>query len=196
MKRIIIAKEVTTYQNRRNPNKFIEVKKENDGHNAMRQYMKWDTEDGEVQNYTGAKDAKRGRFSRARKGTIDQTLEDYDEVVMSTELNEDTWEASKANVLEKRGIAYEDDIWNLVGDIEQNVNDALKIYVEPSTQGQAGYFYIFDESGDARFDAIKLSARIWFNTEKKILAESKSQSEFELRYSNWVQEILKNYTEM
>lgn len=69
-----------TYQNKRNPNKFIETKKYNDGHRVARQYMKWDTPEGEVKNYTGAKDAKRGRYFRTRKDTLDQMLEDYDEV--------------------------------------------------------------------------------------------------------------------
>lgn len=75
---------VQTYRNRRNPNKYIEVKKGNDGHSYARQYMEWDTPDGKVKNYTGAKDAKRGRYHRARRDTIDQMLEDYDAVEGST----------------------------------------------------------------------------------------------------------------
>lgn len=71
---------VQTYRNRRNPNKHIEVKKGNDGHSYARQYMEWDTPEGKVKNYTGAKDAKRGRYFRSRRDTIDQMLEDYDEV--------------------------------------------------------------------------------------------------------------------
>lgn len=74
---------VQTYRNRRNPNKYIEVKKGNDGHSYARQYMEWDSPNGKVKNYTGAKDAKRGRYSRARRATIDQMLEDYDAVQSS-----------------------------------------------------------------------------------------------------------------
>ena len=69
-----------TYRNRRNPNKFIETKKSNDGHSYARQYMEWDTPEGKVRNYTGAKDPKRGRYSRANKSSREQMLEDYDEV--------------------------------------------------------------------------------------------------------------------
>lgn len=69
-----------TYQNRRNPNKFIETKKYKDGHRVARQYMEWDTPNGTVRNYNGAKDAKRGRYFRTRKNTLDEMLEDYDEV--------------------------------------------------------------------------------------------------------------------
>lgn len=75
---------VQTYRNRRNPNKYIEVKKGNDGHSYARQYMEWDRPDGKVKNYTGAKDAKRGRYSRARRDTINQMLEDYDSIESSS----------------------------------------------------------------------------------------------------------------
>lgn len=77
---------VQTYRNRRNPNKYIEVKKGNDGHSYARQYMEWDRPDGKVKNYTGAKDAKRGRYSRARRDTINQMLEDYDEITSSSDV--------------------------------------------------------------------------------------------------------------
>ena len=88
MKRVISTSQergtVETFRNRRNPNKYIEVKKANDGHSYARQYMKWDTPEGEVKNYTGAKDAKRGRYHRSTRQTIDQMLEDYDSVTSST----------------------------------------------------------------------------------------------------------------
>lgn len=95
MKKYIRSSEPdATYQNKRNPNKFIETKKYKDGHQVARQYMKWDTDAGEVKNYTGAKDAKRGRYSRVRKNTLDSMLEDYDKVETSTELDgwSDRWE--------------------------------------------------------------------------------------------------------
>lgn len=77
---------VQTYRNRRNPNKYIEVKKGNDGHSYARQYMEWDTPEGRVKNYTGAKDAKRGRYQRSRRDSIDQMLEDYDEVTCNSQV--------------------------------------------------------------------------------------------------------------
>lgn len=70
---------VETYRNRRNPNKYIEVKKGNDGHSYARQYLKWDTPNGEVKNYMGAR-TSRGRYFRHRRDSIDQMLEDYDAV--------------------------------------------------------------------------------------------------------------------
>ena len=75
-----------TYRNKRNENKYVEVKKGNDGHSYSRLYMKWDTPEGEVKNYTGAKDAKRGRYYRTNLDTIDQILDDYDEVEESSEV--------------------------------------------------------------------------------------------------------------
>lgn len=81
MFRVIVASnEIRTYQNRRNPNKFVEVKKASDGHSYIRQFMQWDTDQGTVKNYSGAIDAKRGRYHRATQRTINQILEDYDEI--------------------------------------------------------------------------------------------------------------------
>ncbi len=73
--------DVRTYQNRRNENKFIETKKYKDGHSVARQYMRWDTPEGEVKNYTGSK-SNRGRWFRAGQHTRDMMLDDYDEVVV------------------------------------------------------------------------------------------------------------------
>ena len=71
---------VRTYQNRKNENKFIETKKYKDGHRVARQYMKWETPEGTVKNYSGAKDWKNGRWHRANQHSRDMMLEDYDEV--------------------------------------------------------------------------------------------------------------------
>lgn len=76
---------VETYRNRRNPNKYIEVKKGDDGHSYARQYLKWDTPDGEVKNYMGAR-TSRGRYFRHRRDSIDQMLEDYDEVTCNSQV--------------------------------------------------------------------------------------------------------------
>lgn len=70
---------VRTYRNNRNPNKYIEVKKADDGHSYARQYLKWDTPRGEVKNYMGAR-TSRGRYFRHDKQSIEQMLEDYTEV--------------------------------------------------------------------------------------------------------------------
>ena len=80
MKRYVKSGTDRTYQNKRNENKFIETRKYDDGHTVARQYMKWDTPNGEVKNYTGAKDAKRGRYFRTNKDTLNSMLEDYEEV--------------------------------------------------------------------------------------------------------------------
>ena len=78
MKRLIrTSEEVRTFRNKRNPNKFIETKKYDDGHTVARQYMQWeDTPNGRVRNYTGA---KRGRWFRHHQDTLNDILDDYDE---------------------------------------------------------------------------------------------------------------------
>ena len=76
MKRYIRTSEIITYQNKRNKNKYIEVKHENDGHVSARQFMYWDTDRGPVKNYVGSK-SKRGRFFRVNEQTLNIMLEDY-----------------------------------------------------------------------------------------------------------------------
>ena len=70
---------VVTYQNNRNPNKYVEVKKGDDGHSYVRQYMKIPN----GKNYNGGA-TNRGRYHRATQQTINQILEDYNTVQAST----------------------------------------------------------------------------------------------------------------
>ena len=65
------------FQNKRNPNKYIELKRYACGHYVARQFMKWVTPNGVVKNYTGARNAKKGRYFRFHKTTLLDILEDY-----------------------------------------------------------------------------------------------------------------------
>ena len=76
-----------TFRNRRNENKYIEVKKANDGHTYSRQYMEWDdprNSDSRIRNYNGSK-SNGGRYHRMNLDTLDQVLDDYDEVESSVD---------------------------------------------------------------------------------------------------------------
>ena len=74
---------VTTYRNKRNPNKYINVKRDSSRHYNSQQYMAWETDNGEVKNFTGAKDTKKGRYFRTNKSTLDDILQDYEEITES-----------------------------------------------------------------------------------------------------------------
>lgn len=71
------------YQNIRNKNKYIEVKKTSDGHTWMRQFMFWNTDRGPVKNYSGSK-TNRGRYHRITIDSLKKILEDYN-IVESVE---------------------------------------------------------------------------------------------------------------
>lgn len=76
MKRMIrSATTVRTYQNKRNPNKYVEEHNDGYGHRSLKQYMQWDTENGTVTNPTGDR-----KLHRWRKANRDDLLEDYEEV--------------------------------------------------------------------------------------------------------------------
>lgn len=65
---------VKTFRNKRNGHKFIDVKHTADRHYMWRQRMVWDNG---VINPVGT---KKGGFRRQGKATIDEVLEDYEEV--------------------------------------------------------------------------------------------------------------------
>ena len=63
---------VKTYRNKRNENKFIEVRNDGHYHNTVRQYLKWPNG---VTYFTGDRCLHRWRI-----GNLKELLEDYKEV--------------------------------------------------------------------------------------------------------------------
>lgn len=65
------------YQNKNNANKFISMKHYSDGHYSMMQYMFWDNG---VKNPIGCGIRSKGKHFRHRKSSVDEILNDYNEV--------------------------------------------------------------------------------------------------------------------
>ena len=65
--------KIKSYRNKRNTNKYIDVKVTNDHHYLWRQRMMFDNG---VINYVGT---KKGGFRRQRKATMVDVLKDYEE---------------------------------------------------------------------------------------------------------------------
>lgn len=65
---------VTTYRNKRNSNKYIEVHNDGYYHNSVKQYLLWYVSNRVVKN-TGD-----GNLHRWRKGNLTELLADYEEV--------------------------------------------------------------------------------------------------------------------
>lgn len=74
-KGLLAATEVRTYQNKRNPHKYIERHDDGYGHRSLKQYMEWDRDGGTVTNPTGD-----GNLHRWRKKDAEELLEDYNEI--------------------------------------------------------------------------------------------------------------------
>lgn len=69
---------IRTYRNKRNGNKFIQVKKYACGNYYFRQLMHWETDRGPVTNFMST---KRGAFVRNGMRTLGSVLrDDYEEV--------------------------------------------------------------------------------------------------------------------
>jgi len=71
--------EYALYQNKKNKNKYIEVKRSADGHSWFRPFVYWNTDQGPVKNYSGSK-TNRGRYHRATKDTLKKVLDEYVQV--------------------------------------------------------------------------------------------------------------------
>lgn len=78
MKRYIRSAEesYTLYRNKRDENKYIEVRKLTDGHTEYRSFMFWNTDRGPVKNYYTSKSNK-GRWHRGSQESVRKILEDY-----------------------------------------------------------------------------------------------------------------------
>ena len=77
---------INYYRNKRNKNKYIEVRNDGYYHNTVRQFMlwtyrKWNSVQSVTKNFTGD-----GHLRRWRKGNLNDLLEDY-EPVTKEELN-------------------------------------------------------------------------------------------------------------
>lgn len=66
---------IKTYKNKKNQHKFLDVKHTSDRHYMWRQRMLFDNG---VENHVGT---PKGGFRRQGKRTIEEVLEDYEEVV-------------------------------------------------------------------------------------------------------------------
>ena len=67
--------EIKHYRNKRNENKYLDVKHTNDRHYMWRQRMSWPNG---VTNYLGG--LPKGGFRRQNVKWINQVLEDYEEI--------------------------------------------------------------------------------------------------------------------
>ena len=157
-KRSIEASQETyqLYQNKRNENKYIEVKKAKDGHTYYRQFMYWNTDRGPVKNYSGSK-TNRGRYHRTRLDSLEQVLEDY-VPVEDIHIEEDVFESTKTN---KKSIKASEFVVT-VGDVEEyyieanNKEDALQYfldnYAEPEDleeyEDDPGYIWVRESEDD------------------------------------------------
>ena len=61
---------ISVYQNKRNPNKYLEVHNDGYRHNAIKQFMFW--KENMVKNYMGDR-----KLHRWRKENLNDLLEDY-----------------------------------------------------------------------------------------------------------------------
>lgn len=85
-----------------------------------------------------------------------------------------------------------EDFWSdYLGPIENEVNQKLEIFPEPSTQGGVGSVFIYDESGQDRWDSFECDVDFqeWCDQEIEMALSSKTAAEYKKKYEAYVRKI-------
>lgn len=173
------------YRNKKNENKYVEVKRTPDGHTWFRQFMFWNTDRGPVKNYYTSKSNK-GRYHRVRLDWLEQLLEDY-EIVESVEdgiKNDFSYAGSPENPNDivssedskawPEDLTYDDyDEGDQIIEVFIDVVGDLNLFEEPSSQGGVGTDYFYDGDGgdivgeiDMQEEKEQLEDLYWSSTSK------------------------------
>lgn len=84
-----------------------------------------------------------------------------------------------------------DDIWiTYLSGPEDEVQKELQIFFEPSAQGGVGGMFIFDESGEDRFDTIEVDFSEWESNELDTAASSNSPEEYKQKFKAYVESLI------
>ena len=175
------------YRNKRNENKYIEVKKTSDGHTWFRQFMYWNTPEGSVKNYSASK-TNRGRYHRVRQDTLNMILEDY-EPVDDVHIEEDVFESKKITASWPEELTYEEyPEGDQIIEVFIDVVDDLGLFEEPSGQGGMGTDFFYDEEGNevGRIDLQKEAEQL-----ENLYWDSKSKRDFRQKVTKWMKGICK-----
>ena len=83
-----------------------------------------------------------------------------------------------------------EDVWQkYFAKPEDIVNDELQIFCEPSVRGGDGAMFIFDESGEDRFDEVEVNWYDWCDAEGHMAVESNNAKEYEQKYREYIKKL-------
>ena len=132
------------------------------------------------------------------RSTIQQRIDELD--VESRErydraYNDDRVQSTKWPDPERFDQIYDDEdmenIWSTyLSGPEDEVQKELQIFCEPSTQGGVGGMFIFDESGEDRFDTIEVDFFFFFSNELDMAAASNSPEEYKQKFKEYVESLI------
>ena len=173
------------YRNKRNENKYIEVKKTSDGHTWFRQFMYWNTPEGSVKNYNASK-TNRGRYHRVRLSTLDSILEDY-EPVEDVHTEEDVFESTAICASWPEELTFEEySEGDQIIEVFIDVVDDLELFEEPSAQGGVGTDYFYNDEGDVvgKIDLQREEEEL-----QQLYYNSKNRLDFKHKVKRWMKDL-------
>lgn len=96
------------------------------------------------------------------------------------------WSAKVEEYADDSNELYE----KLLDEPESEVNVKLQIFCAPSTQGGQGMMFIYDASGQDRFDTISMDFAEWCEAEYQMAKSVKSSASYAKKYEKFVRDIL------
>ena len=78
---------------------------------------------------------------------------------------------------------------------EEAVSKELQIFLEPSVQGGMGEMFIYDESGEDRFESFDVDFQDWNEREIQMAVDSKDEVEYKAKFKSYVENLIKEAME-
>lgn len=84
-----------------------------------------------------------------------------------------------------------EEVWdNYLSEPEWDVADELQVSFEPSVQGSVGSMFIYDDSGEDRFEEIEVDYGEWCNTELDLAYQSGSSEEYKQKFKEYIESLI------
>ena len=159
-------------------------------------WAKDDVKNGEpVASFRDFKEEMKAKQLKADEDDYDYYVECYNNaknnVAASTKIEAGSYQWPTADEWYETDLTDDYEMWDLyLGDPERRIEEELQIFPEPSVQAGTGTVFIFDESGDDRFETVKVDFWDWCDKEIELAAESANEEEYKQKFGAWMKELL------
>lgn len=83
----------------------------------------------------------------------------------------------------------EDNYFKYLQKPQEEVNEELDIFLEPSTQGGMGSMYVLDNTDDERFEPVSVDFMEWCELEYEMATLSETEEEYKEKYKRYILDL-------